>query len=95
MFGTVILAKKADINKYGYYGYRIKFDRRSGFFFPGGGFGQNVITCEVDMSSSVILVKGPTQWLKHTLTAKKCIQLTLRWLNKKFCLSLLYNGANG
>ena len=37
------LTKNADIDKYGYSGYGIGFDRKSGFSFPGGGFGQNVL----------------------------------------------------
>ena len=43
LFGAVILTKNADINKYGYSGYGIRFDRRSSFSFPGVGFGQNVL----------------------------------------------------
>ena len=72
LFGAVTLTKNADIDKYGYSGYGIGFDRKSAFSFPGGvGFGQNVIIFGVDMSSSVhihnkkkdilILGKGPTQ----------------------------------
>ena len=53
MFGAVTLTKNTDINKYGYSGYCIGFDRRSSFSFPGGGFGQNMIIFGVDMSSSV------------------------------------------
>ena len=59
------------------------FDRRSSFSFPGGGFGQNVLIFGVDMSSSVhinnkkkdilVLRKGQTQGLEHTLTAEKNI----------------------
>ena len=70
LFGAVTLTKNADIDKYGYSGYGIGFDRRSSFSFPGGGFGQNVIIFGVDMSSSahidnkkndiLILGKGPT-----------------------------------
>ena len=86
LFGTVTLTKNADIDKYGYSGYGIGFDRRSSFSFPGGGFGQNVLTFEVDMSSSVhidnkkrdilVLGKGPTQGRKmypinFTVTKKK------------------------
>ena len=51
------------------------------FFFPGGGLGCNVITFGVDLSSStkidskkkniIILGKGPTQGLEHTLSAEK------------------------
>ena len=52
LLGTVTLTKNSDIEKYGYSGYGIGFDRRSGFSFPGGGFGQNALIFGVDMSSS-------------------------------------------
>ena len=75
------MTKNADIDKYGYSGYGIGLDRRSSFSFPGDGFGQNVLIFGADMSSSLhidnkkkdilILGKGPTQGLEHTLTAKK------------------------
>ena len=42
LFGAVTLTKNADIDKYGYCGYGIGFDRRSSYSFPGGGFGQNI-----------------------------------------------------
>ena len=51
-FGAVTLTKNADINKYGYSGYGIGFDRKSGFSFPRGEFGQNVLIFRADMSSS-------------------------------------------
>ena len=48
------MTKNADIDKYGYSGYGIGFDRKSAFSFPGGvRFGQNVIIFGVDTSSSV------------------------------------------
>ena len=66
-----------------YSGNGIGFDRRSSFSFPGGGFGQNVLIFGVDMSSSVhinnkkkdilVLRKGQTQGLEHTLTTEKNI----------------------
>ena len=31
------------MDKYGYSGYGIVFDRKSSFSFPGGGFGQNLL----------------------------------------------------
>ena len=75
------MTKNADIDKYEYFGYGIGLDRRSSFSFPGDGFGQNVLIFGADMSSSLhidnkkkdilILGKGPTQGLEHTLTAKK------------------------
>ena len=103
LFGAVTLTKNADIDKYGYSGYGIGFDRRSSFSFPGGGFGQNVLIFGVDMSSSahidnkkknIVLGKGPTQGLEHTLTAEKMYSINFTEKNKKFCLSLHYNGAN-
>ena len=52
LFGAVRLTKNTDIDKYGYSGCGIGFDRKLFFSFPGGGFGQNVIIFGVDMSSS-------------------------------------------
>ena len=52
LFGAVTLTKNADIDKYGYSGYGIGFDRRGSFSFPGGGYGQNVLIFGVDMSFS-------------------------------------------
>ena len=81
LFGAVTLTKNADNHKYGYSGYGIGFDRRSSFSFLDGGFGQNVLIFREGMSSSVhidnkkkeilVLGKGLTQGLKHTLTAEK------------------------
>ena len=98
------MTKNADIDKYGYSGYGIGFDRRSSFSFPSGGFGQNVLIFGVDMSFSahidnkkkdiLILGKGPTQRLEHTLTAEKMYSINFTVIKKKFCLSLHYNGAN-
>ena len=58
----------------------------------------------VDMGSSIhidsnkkyilILGRGPTQRLESTLTAEKMYSINFREKNKKFCLSLHYNGAN-
>ena len=52
LFDAVTLTKNADIDKYGYSGYGIGFDRRGSFSFPNGGFGQNVLIVGVDMSFS-------------------------------------------
>ena len=74
------MTKNADIDKYGYSGYGIGFDRRGSFSFPGGGYGQNILIFGVDMSFSahtdnkkdiLVLGIGPTQGLEHTLTAEK------------------------
>ena len=74
------MTKNADVDTYEYSGYGIGFDRKSSFSFPIGGFGQNIITFGVDMSSSahvddktkyiLILGRGPTQGLEHILTAE-------------------------
>ena len=98
------MTKNGDIDKYGYSGYIIGFDRRSRFTFSGSGFGQNVLIFGADMSSSahidnkkkdiLVLGKGPTQGLEHTLTAEKMYSINFTVSNKKFCLSLHYNGAN-
>ena len=50
LFGAVTLTKNADIDKYGYSGYGIGFDRKGSFSFQSGGYGQNVIIFGVDMS---------------------------------------------
>ena len=104
LFGAVALTKYADISKYGYSGYGIGFDRKSSFSFPTGGFGQNVLIFGADMSSSahidnkkkdiLVLGKGSTQGLEHTLTAEKIYSINFTVGKKKFCLSLHYNGAN-
>ena len=98
------MTKNADhIDKYGYSGYGIGFDRKSSFSFPSGGFGQNVIIFGVDMSSSFhednkkkgILIPGksPTQGLEHTLTAEKMYLINFTVTKNKFCLSLHYDGV--
>ena len=42
----------------------------------------------------LILGKGPTQGLEHTLAAEKLYSINFTKENTKFCLSLHYNGAN-
>ena len=103
LFGAVSLTKNVNIDKYEYSGCGIGFDRRSGFSFPGGRFGQNVLIFGADMRSSthidnkkkdiLVLGKGPTQGLENTLTAVKFIQLKKKKVYYKN-LSLHYNGAN-
>ena len=104
LFGPVTLTKNAGIEKYGYSGFGIGFDRRSSFSFPSGGFGQNVLIFGADMNSSshidnkgkdiLVLGNGPTQGLESTLTAGKMYSITFTVTKNKFCLSLHYNGAN-
>ena len=100
LFGAVALTTNTDIDKYRYSGYGIGFDRKSSFSFPGGGFVQN----EAGMSSSahignmkkdmLVLGKGPTQGLGHTITAEKMYSISFRVTKKKFCLSLHFNGVD-
>ena len=42
----------------------------------------------------MILVKGPTQGLQHTLSAEKMYSINFTESNKNFCLNLHYNGIN-
>ena len=69
------------------------------FSHPSCGTGRNYIIFGVDVSSStkidnkksdiLILRKGPTQGLEHTILQKKCIQLVLQGIIKiMFELSL-------
>ena len=93
MICAVTLTKNTDIDKYGYSGYGIGFDRRSSFSFPSGGFGQNVLIFGVDMSFSahidnkkkdiLILGKGPTQALETTAEKIYSINFTV---TKKICI---------
>ena len=98
------MTKYADIHKYKCFGFEIGFDRHGSFSSPGIGLGRNVISFGVDMSSStkidnrkkdiLILGKGPTQGLEHTLSKEKMYSINFTVTGKKFCLSLHYNGAN-
>ena len=51
LFSAVNFAKNSDINKFGYTGYGIRFDRGTTFSFPSGEFGHNVL---------IFGVTGPT-----------------------------------
>ena len=91
LFGCVKLTKNTNIDNYGYSSYGIGFDRHGSFLFPGTGLGRNVIIFGADMSSStrivnrkndiLILGKGPSQGLEHTLSA---IWLILQKRTKHF-----------
>ena len=101
LFGAVTLTKNADINNFKYSGYGIGFDRHGSFSFPGNGLGRNVIVFGVDMSSStkivnrekdiLILGKGSTNGLEHTLSAEKIYSINFTERNKKVCLIFHYN----
>ena len=42
----------------------------------------------------LVLGKGPTQGLEHTLTVEKLHSINFTGIRKKFCLSLHYSGTN-
>ena len=98
LFGAVTFTKNADVDKYGHSGYGIGFDRRGNFSFLSGGFDQNVLIFGVDMSSSahsdnkkkdmLVLGKGPTQGLEHTLTAEEIYSSNFT-VTKKILLLIL------
>ena len=104
LFGALTLTKNADIEKYGYSGYGIGFDRRSSFSFPSGGFGQNILIFGADMSSSAPINSKKKQhissWsgtntrIRTCTNCKKMYSIIFTVTRKKFCLSLHYNGAN-
>ena len=86
-----------------YSGYGIGFDRKW-FFLIGDKIGRNLIIFGVDMSLSphidnkkkdiLILGKGPTQGLEHTLAAEILCSINFTKENTNFCLSLHYSWAN-
>ena len=96
--------KNADIDQYKYSGYGIGFDRNGEFSF-GNGFGRNCITFGANLSSFshtnnkknniLVLGKDFVQGINGTtIYAEKLYSITFTEKNKKFCLSLHYNGAN-
>ena len=103
MFGLVKLRKHVDVDLYKYSGYGIGLDRK-GFYWIGDEVGRHVILFGVDTSSSLhianknkdilILGKGSTKRLEHTLAAEKLYSIHFTEENRKFCLSLHYNEAN-
>ena len=96
LFGAVTLTKNADIDKYKYSGYGTGFDRKGSFSVPDTELRRHVILFGVDMSSStkidnrkkdiLILGKGPTQGLEHTLSAEKMYSINFTQKDKKFCI---------
>ena len=94
MFGAVSLTKHVHVDLYKPSGYGIRFDRK-GSYSIGDEVGKNVIIFGVDMSSSpcidnkkkdILILKGPTQGLEHTMTAEKSYsinftkeKLALQW----------------
>ena len=89
LFGAVKLTKHVDVDQYKYSGYGIEFDRKE-FFSIGNEVGRNVRIFGADMSSFshidnkkdiLILGKGPSQRLEHTLAGEKLYSINLRIKN--------------
>ena len=105
LFGAVKLIKNADVDKYRYSGYGIGFDSRGSFSHPSGGDGKNVIIFGANLSSFVhannnvnnilVLSKDFIQGINSTtIFAEKTYSNNFAVDNKRFCLSLHYNGDN-
>ena len=99
------MTKNADIDQNKYSGYGIGFNRLGESSFGSRGFGRNVIILGVDLRSSVhannkkiyILVLGKDfiQGINGTtIYAEKMYSINFTENNKKFVLSLHYNGNN-
>ena len=99
------MTKNADIDKYKYSGYGIRFDRQGEFSFATRGFGRNCIIFGADLSSSshannnknniLVLGKDFVHRISYTtIYAEKLYSINFTENNKKFYLSLHYNGAN-
>ena len=105
LFGAVKLIKNVDIDKYKYSGHGIRFDSRGDYAYPSGGYGRNVIIFGADLSSSshpnnktrsiLVLGKDFMEGIDGTtIYAEKMYSTNFTVDNKKFCLSLHYNGDN-
>ena len=104
LFGSVKLTENVDPDKYKYSSYTIGFDSCSFYLLPDNTT-RNVIILGADMNLSVhidnkgkdtlILGDGPTQALDDTtLTAEATDSINFTQSNRKFSLSLHYNGSN-
>ena len=105
MFGAVEITKNVDTSNYQYSGYRICFDSRGTFSTGNINNGRNVIIFGADMSFSshstnkiqniYVLGQSETQGINGpTIYAEKLYRHTFTEQNKKFVLSLHYNGDN-
>ena len=105
LFISVKLTKNVDLDKYKYTGYNIGFDSRSEFLFTERSFVKNVIIFGADMSSSahvdnkgkdiLSLREGPIQGLDDTtLTGEAKYPINFTQSNRRFVLSLHYNGSD-
>ena len=103
MFGAVKLTKHIDVDLYKYSGYGIGFDRK-GSYSIGNEIGRNVIIFGVDMSSSshidnkkkdiLLLGKGPTQGLEHTLAAEELYSIIFTKIKYKILFKIALQRSN-
>ena len=105
MFTNLKIIENDYPDRCSYSRYGVVFASRSDFSLLEGSMGKEIIIFGVDMSSSVhtdnkkkdilILGIGPTQELDDTmLTAEAQYSINFSRPNRKFCLSLHYNGSN-
>ena len=95
------LIKNADPDKYAYTGYGFGFDSRSGFSFTDLMWFWHLVWCELisvycnKRKDILFLGFGPTQRLDNTnWTAEAQYSINFSKSNRKFCLSLHYNGTS-
>ena len=105
MFSAIQITKNDDPDKYKYSGYCIGFDSKGSYTYTDGGYGKNVIIFRADMINSKhannrtknVLVLGGDFIQKiddTTIYTGKMYSPNFTVGNKKFCLSLHYNGDN-
>ena len=96
LFGAVYLTKIADLEKYGYGGYRIGFDACSLFLWTDGSWGNSVVIFGSDMNPFVnvddkkkdisVFVEDSTQGLdNNTITAEAKYPINFTQSGKKLC----------
>ena len=104
MFGGVKLTKNADPEKYPYSSFGIGFNTLGKYSLPNGSVGKNIITFEVDMSSSVhidnkgkdilVLGKGTYTSIKSYVSCRSSYSINFTRPGIKFCSSLHCNSSN-
>ena len=103
LFGEIKITKNSDVDKYKYSGYGIGFDSRGSFSHPSRRNDTNVIIFGANLSSSVhannkvnnvlVLGKALAQGTNGTtIYAEKMYSTNFTVNNRKFCLSLHFNG---
>ena len=92
MFSAVKLTKHVDVDLYKHSGYGIGFDRKE--FFSIFSVLSSPSHIGNERKDILILGRGPTQGLKHTLVAEKLYWINFTEENTKSCLSLHYNETN-